>query len=118
MIRRPDDVAHALRDDNLAGHVVPGERLVELEPSLAATGHGRPWSGPQMLQELEALVENFDELAMPARGRYLREPAVTNEHGVVRVPPAIPDPLPKILAAAAVLTVAGAAINHFRRRGE
>ena len=94
------------------------ERLAELEPSIAATGHGRPWSGPQMLQELEALVANFDELAMPTQGRYLREPAIANEHGVVRVPPAIPDPLPKILAAAAVLTVAGAAINHLRHRGD
>ena len=94
------------------------ERLAGLAPSLAATGHGRPWSGPQMLQELEALVANFDELAMPRRGRYLEEPAVMNEHGVVRVPPAIPDPLPKILAAAAVLTVAGAAINHLRHRGD
>ena len=92
------------------------ERLAALAPTLAATGHGRPWSGPQMLQELEALVANFDELAMPARGRYLDEPAVMDADGVVRVPPAIPDPLPKILAAAAVLTVAGAAINHFRHR--
>ena len=92
------------------------ERLAALQPSLAATGHGRPWSGPQMLQELEALVANFDELAMPVRGRYLDEPAIMDADGVVRVPPAIPDPLPKILAAAAVLTVAGAAINHFRHR--
>lgn len=94
------------------------ERLAELQPSLAATGHGRPWSGPQMLQELEALVENFDELAMPAQGRYLHQPAVANEYGVVSVPPAIPDPLPRILAAAAVVTLAGAAINHLRRRGD
>jgi hypothetical protein len=94
------------------------ERLAALQPTVAATGHGRPWSGPQMLQELEALVANFDELAMPTQGRYLRQPAVANEYGVVSVPPAIPDPLPKILAAAAMLTVAGAAINHLRHRGD
>ena len=92
------------------------ERLAALEPSIAATGHGVPWSGPQMLQELEYLARNFDELAMPRQGRYVREAAIMNADGVVSVPPAVPDPLPKLLATAAVVLAAGAAVNAMRRR--
>jgi glyoxylase-like metal-dependent hydrolase (beta-lactamase superfamily II) len=94
------------------------ERLAALEPLTAATGHGRPWSGPQMLQELEELARNFDELAVPKRGRYVRQPAIMNADGVVSVPPAIADPLPKIVAAVAVFAIAGAAVRHMRQRGD
>ena len=92
------------------------ERLAALEPAIAATGHGVPWSGPQMLQELEYLSRNFDELAMPRQGRYVREAAIMNADGVVSVPAAVPDPLPKLLATAAVVLAAGAAVNAMRRR--
>ena len=92
------------------------ERLAALEPAIAATGHGIPWSGPQMLQELEQLAERFDELAVPRHGRYVREPAVMNADGVVTVPPPVSDPLPKILAAAALIAAAGLAVNAMRRR--
>lgn len=92
------------------------ERLAALRPSMAATGHGRPWSGPQMLQELEDLAENFEERAIPKQGRYVRQPAVMNADGVVSVPPAMPDPLPKIVAAAAALSIAGAVVSHLRNR--
>ena len=92
------------------------ERLAALEPSLAATGHGRPWSGPQMLQELEYLARNFEERAVPSQGRYVRQPAVMDADGVVSVPPAMADPLPKIVAAVAALTIAGAAVRHLRHR--
>src|SRR5688572_20402871 len=92
------------------------ERLAALEPSVAATGHGRPWSGPQMLEQLQYLARNFEERAVPKRGRYVRQPAVMNADGVVSVPPALPDPLPKIVAAAAALSIAGAVVSHLRGR--
>ena len=94
------------------------ERLAALEPAIAATGHGIPWSGPQMLQELEELARRFDELAIPRRGRYIREPAVMDADGVVHVPPPVADPLPKILAAAAIVAAAGIAVNRMRRRND
>lgn len=62
--------------------------LSDLEPSVVATGHGKPMSGPGMLDELRALVEDFDEVAKPSRGRYTKEPALTNEEGIVFVPAA------------------------------
>ena len=93
------------------------ERLAALEPAVAATGHGRPWSGPQMLQELQYLARNFEERAVPSQGRYVREPAIMNADGVVSVPRAIPDPLPKIVAAAAAVAIVGAAVSHMRDRG-
>ena len=94
------------------------EMLAALEPAIAATGHGIPWSGPQMLQELEELARRFDELAIPRQGRYVREPAVMNADGVVHLPPPVADPLPKILAAAAIVAAAGIAVNSMRRRSD
>jgi glyoxylase-like metal-dependent hydrolase (beta-lactamase superfamily II) len=92
------------------------ERLAELEPAIAATGHGLPWSGPQMLQELEALASNFDDLAMPARGRYVKEPAVMDADGIVTLPPSVGGPLPRFLAAATLIAAAGVAVNAVRHR--
>src|SRR5688572_6671172 len=94
------------------------ERLAALEPAIAATGHGIPWSGPQMLQELEQLARRFDELAVPRQGRYIREPAIMDADGVVHVPAPVADPLPKILAAAAIVAAAGIAVNSMRRRND
>jgi glyoxylase-like metal-dependent hydrolase (beta-lactamase superfamily II) len=53
------------------------ESLAELEPEIAATGHGRPMRGRPMRESLRDLAENFDELAVPARGRYVDQPADT-----------------------------------------
>jgi glyoxylase-like metal-dependent hydrolase (beta-lactamase superfamily II) len=66
------------------------EQLAALEPEVAATGHGIPMYGEEMRRALHALARNFDREAVPARGRYVDQPAVADESGVVRVPPAIP----------------------------
>ena len=92
------------------------ERIAALEPRIAGTGHGVPVSGADLEQGLADLVERWDEVALPNRGRYLRQPAVANEDGVVSVPPRVMDPVTTILAAAAVATVAGIAVSAFRRR--
>ncbi len=62
-------------------------RLAALKPSLAATGHGLPMSGERLSRELEGLAQKFDRSAVPARGRYVRRPVLTDERGVVAVPP-------------------------------
>ena len=93
------------------------ERLAALEPSIAATGHGVPWAGEEMLEALKYLARNFDELAVPRHGRYVREPAITNADGVIAVPPAVNDPVSTILTAAAVVAAAGVAVTVLRRRG-
>jgi glyoxylase-like metal-dependent hydrolase (beta-lactamase superfamily II) len=64
------------------------EALSELEPESIGTGHGRPMAGQAMREELRALATNFELFAMPARGRYVNCAAVTDETGVVQLPPA------------------------------
>src|SRR5215211_243769 len=45
------------------------ERLAALRPTIAATGHGKPMQGQPLAGGLEALVRNFDEIAVPGKHR-------------------------------------------------
>jgi glyoxylase-like metal-dependent hydrolase (beta-lactamase superfamily II) len=74
-------------------------RLAALEPELLVTGHGEPFGGDEMRSELRELASRFDEREVPSVGRYARHPAVTDERGIVSLPP---DPLPKVAAGVAV----------------
>jgi glyoxylase-like metal-dependent hydrolase (beta-lactamase superfamily II) len=68
------------------------EALSRLEPNVAVTGHGLPMSGERLRRELKALVRDWDRIAVPSHGRYVQRPAVTDERGVVSVPPPVTDP--------------------------
>lgn len=92
-------------------------RLADLHPTLAATGHGAPMRGIPMQLGLDELARDFDRLARPAHGRYVREPVVADASGVVTVPPAVPDQLARVLTGVAVAAVAGVAVAALRRRG-
>jgi glyoxylase-like metal-dependent hydrolase (beta-lactamase superfamily II) len=92
------------------------QALARLEPSVAATGHGIPMAGESLRAELTALALHFNELARPRKGRYVPSPAITDERGIVSVPPKPADPFPKILAGLAVAGIAGAAITHSMRK--
>lgn len=92
------------------------ERLMLLRPTVAATGHGLPMYGDGMLHELEQLVRDFDERAVPERGRYVRHPAETDENGTVFVPPPVSDPFPKIMIGVGLVTLAGLTALALRRR--
>jgi len=81
------------------------ERLAELEPEVAATGHGVPMFGGVLRRQLRALARDFDDLAMPRKGRYVERPAVMDERGVVDLPPAPKDPLPMIAAGVAAVAL-------------
>ena len=61
--------------------------LAALRPSLLATGHGAPMRGPAMAASLTALSREFEARARPRRGRYVHAPAITDERGVVTLPP-------------------------------
>jgi hypothetical protein len=63
--------------------------LADLKPQIAATGHGIPMHGTQLLQQLRELVEHFDEVAIPKHGRYVPQPATADETGVTSVPPPV-----------------------------
>jgi len=61
--------------------------IASLKPAILTTGHGQTLRGDDLPQRLGALAREFDQRVRPRRGRYVREPAVTNEDGVVYVPP-------------------------------
>lgn len=61
--------------------------LASLQPSILATGHGQPMSGPTLARDLAALARDFDRRARPVRGRYVTHPASTDEQGIVALPP-------------------------------
>lgn len=62
-------------------------KLAALQPRIAATGHGPVMRGKDLQGELNYLANNFEEIAVPATGRYVRRAALTNENGVTYVPP-------------------------------
>lgn len=72
------------------------QRLAALEPAAIGCGHGAPQSGAHLPADLHAFAATF---SAPAHGRYIPEPACTNESGVVSVPPPAPDSFPKIALA-------------------
>lgn len=61
--------------------------LADLEPDVAATGHGRPMAGQELRDSLQRLAVNFQEMAVPKSGRYVNEPALVNQEGVQFTPP-------------------------------
>ena len=88
--------------------------LAALQPELLATGHGEPLRGTAMRSALRAVAGRFEDEQVPRLGRYARHPAVTNEQGIVSLPP---DPLPKLAAGLAVAAGLACTIAVRRRRG-
>ena len=74
-------------------------KLTALDPEVAATGHGRIMRGEELRGALKNLSAHFKTIALPEEGRYLNEPAVTNEQGVLFLPP----PTEKLTSLAKVL---------------
>lgn len=62
-------------------------KLAALDPEIVGTGHGVPMFGQEMRNSLHRLSRRFDELAVPSSGRYVNEPAVADETGVLYLPP-------------------------------
>jgi len=85
------------------------QKLASLEPEIAASGHGLPMQDIDLRQGLEELSRLFDQLAVPHKGRYVPEPAITDRQGVVALPPRVNNTVPKILAAAGLAAIAGIA---------
>jgi glyoxylase-like metal-dependent hydrolase (beta-lactamase superfamily II) len=70
-------------------------RLAALRPRTIASGHGVPMSGDDLAENLQDFANDF---LPPLHGRYVPEPAVMDENGIVYVPPAPTDPLPTVAA--------------------
>jgi len=61
--------------------------IATLQPAVLVTGHGASMEGPSVARELSALARDFDRRVRPKQGRYVSQPATTDEHGVVTLPP-------------------------------
>ena len=85
--------AYFTQDWRAAGASV--SRIAALEPEVLATGHGMSMRGAGMRAALHDLARDFHQREVPRFGRYSRQPAITDEHGIVRLPP---DPFPKVAA--------------------
>lgn len=85
--------------------------LAALRPEVAATGHGIPMHGETLRRQLDDLADNFEK-HMPKDGRYVRQPALTDERGVVMLPPPVRDPLPVLLALGAAVAVGAAVLRR------
>ncbi|MCX2739865.1 MBL fold metallo-hydrolase [Pontibacter anaerobius] len=94
------------------------EELNNLKPEIAAAGHGMPMRGAELREQLDHLVHNFWLVAVPKHGRYVHEPAVVDEYGVVSVPPPVGNPVPKILAVAGAVALAGLAWSAWSKRSQ
>lgn len=62
--------------------------LTELQPRIAATGHGPVMRGRELTLALSQLAENFGTTALPESGRYVKRAAIADERGVRYIPPA------------------------------
>jgi glyoxylase-like metal-dependent hydrolase (beta-lactamase superfamily II) len=62
------------------------ETLAALDPEELASGHGPMVRGPVMRRALHDLADRFDQV-IPSSGRYVPYPAVTDERGLIHVPP-------------------------------
>ncbi|RAW02165.1 MBL fold metallo-hydrolase [Pseudochryseolinea flava] len=85
-------------------------KIAGLNPNIVASGHGHPMEGEHLTNTLQQLLSKFDDVAVPKQGRYVNQPAVTNNRGVVYVPPALATTpsLAKILTVTAVCIAVGA----------
>jgi glyoxylase-like metal-dependent hydrolase (beta-lactamase superfamily II) len=88
--------------------------LADLEPDIAATGHGKPMAGDELRRSLRHLAQHFNELAVPGSGRYVEDPALVNYDGVQYLPP--PRTRNLILAVAGITTAAVVGFIVARRR--
>ncbi len=68
--------------------------LAELAPAVLACGHGTPMTHDEVAIDLERFARTFTP---PPRGRYVAEPAHTDERGVDWLPPKPSDPFPYLV---------------------
>ena len=86
--------------------------LASLRPFAVSAGHGRPVRGPGVAATLERFADAF---MRPRRGRYVHQPARSDENGLVYLPPPVPDALPRQLILAGVVAATVLAVARRRR---
>lgn len=86
--------------------------LADLDPEVAATGHGEPLRGGSMRSDLHDLARDFRCRAVPRHDRYVGRSAVADEDGVVGVPPDVPHVLPALLLGVGAGVLAATLLAH------
>ncbi|MFC3199986.1 MBL fold metallo-hydrolase [Parapedobacter deserti] len=84
--------------------------LQELNPSIAASGHGKPMHGHELTEGLIRLVKDFEQIAVPSSGRYVKTPARVNKRGVTELPEPtnrMPGRIGTVVAALAAIAIVG-----------
>lgn len=89
------------------------EILAELKPHTVAAGHGQPIKGGETARQLTELASGFQP---PKKGRYVNQPAITDETGIIFVPPPVPDPVRQIMMGAIIGAAAGLLIKQISNR--
>jgi glyoxylase-like metal-dependent hydrolase (beta-lactamase superfamily II) len=82
-------------------------KLYALEPRTVAAGHGYVMRGKELQTELKHLADNFEDIAIPAYGRYVKVPAVADINGTEYVPPVVLPTKTSIATIALVSVVIG-----------
>jgi glyoxylase-like metal-dependent hydrolase (beta-lactamase superfamily II) len=90
------------------------QKLAELDPETVAAGHGLPLSGRDIPMRIRKFAAEF---TAPKKGRYVNQPVVADETGVLYVPPPVPDIGPAVAGGAAVL-VGVASVLWLRNRSK
>jgi hypothetical protein len=71
--------------------------------------------GEELRKELRRISENFDLFAKPEQGRYVDRPALTDEYGVVDVPPRAKLPVGTFAVALGLVLAGTAAVIYARK---
>ncbi|CAN5126213.1 hypothetical protein BH09BAC2_BH09BAC2_18710 [soil metagenome] len=61
------------------------KKLAHLRPAIIASSHGKPLKGNRTISELNSLLKNFNNKAVPVNGVYTKDPAVINKSGIIYV---------------------------------
>lgn len=91
-------------------------RLLDLNPGVAGTGHGLPMAGQKLIEEIQNLLENFEE-EVPENGRYVKQPAITNEEGIKEMPAPISYNVPRY-AALGMLVIGAIGLGYLLLKGK
>ncbi len=89
------------------------ELVAGLQPVTLGAGHGHPMSGGDLPGDLERFARH---LSPPPHGRYVAEPALTDERGVDSLPPKPSDPFPLLVGAAALGVAAALTLYPKKKR--
>lgn len=90
--------------------------LAALEPNVLVTGHGQAMYGDEARKEMHKLVREFWKWGIPAQGRYVKEAAVFDEHGVPTHIPSHKGVMLKRIAIAAGMLAVGILIMRYGKQ--